>query len=65
MVGLVALWCRMGLVEKNGQWRNVHAGVRQGGVISPLLANLNTLMKVSPFWASIFAGKRGPLIPRR
>src|SRR3990170_1755533 len=33
-------WFRMGLVEKNGRWRNVEAGVRQGGVISPLLANL-------------------------
>ncbi|GAB61735.1 MAG: CRISPR-associated endonuclease Cas1 [Candidatus Jettenia sp.] len=40
MVELVALWCRMGLVEKNGRWRNVQAGIRQGGVISPLLANL-------------------------
>jgi group II intron reverse transcriptase/maturase/CRISPR-associated endonuclease Cas1 len=40
MTELVALWCRMGLVEKNGRWRNVQAGVRQGGVISPLLANL-------------------------
>ena len=40
MIELVALWCRMGLVEKNGRWRNVEAGVRQGGVISPLLANL-------------------------
>lgn len=37
---LVALWCRMGLVDKNGRWRNVEAGVRQGHVISPLLANL-------------------------
>ncbi|MEW6417927.1 MAG: reverse transcriptase domain-containing protein [Nitrospirota bacterium] len=37
---LVALWCRMGLVEKNGRWRNVEAGVRQGHVISPFLANL-------------------------
>ncbi|MCR4321456.1 MAG: CRISPR-associated endonuclease Cas1 [Candidatus Brocadiaceae bacterium] len=40
MTELVALWCRMGLVEKNGRWRNVQAGVRQGGVISPLLANI-------------------------
>lgn len=40
MTELVALWCRMGLVERNGRWRNVQAGVRQGGVISPLLANL-------------------------
>lgn len=40
MTELVTLWCRMGLVAKNGRWRNVEAGVRQGGVISPLLANL-------------------------
>ncbi|MEK6651431.1 MAG: CRISPR-associated endonuclease Cas1 [Nitrospirota bacterium] len=40
LIELVALWCRMGLVEKNGRWRNVEAGVRQGHIISPLLANL-------------------------
>lgn len=40
LIELVALWCRMGLVEKNGKWRNVEAGVRQGHIISPLLANL-------------------------
>lgn len=37
---LVALWCRMGLVDKNGQWRDVQAGFRQGHVLSPFLANL-------------------------
>lgn len=37
---LVALWCRVGLVEKNGRWRDIQAGVRQGHIISPLLANL-------------------------
>lgn len=40
LVELVALWCRMGIVDKSGKWRNVQAGVRQGQVISPLLANL-------------------------
>jgi len=40
LIELVALWCRMGLVEKDGRWRNVQAGVRQGHIISPLLANL-------------------------
>lgn len=40
LVELVALWCKMGLVEKDGQWRNVQAGVRQGHIISPFLANL-------------------------
>jgi len=40
LVELVALWCRMGIVDKAGKWRNVQAGIRQGQVISPLLANL-------------------------
>ena len=40
LVDLAALWCRMGIVDKAGKWRNVQAGVRQGLVISPLLANL-------------------------
>ncbi|MBI4691638.1 MAG: CRISPR-associated endonuclease Cas1 [Nitrospirae bacterium] len=40
LIELAALWCRMGLVEKNGKWKNVEAGVRQGHIISPLLANL-------------------------
>lgn len=40
MTELVALWCRMGLTGKDGRWRNVQSGVRQGHVISPLLANL-------------------------
>lgn len=30
----------MGLVEKTGKWRNIKTGVRQGHIISPLLANL-------------------------
>ena len=40
LIELVALWCKIGLVDKTGRWRNVMAGVRQGHVISPLLANL-------------------------
>lgn len=40
LVELVALWCRGGIVARDGRWRNVSAGVRQGQVISPLLANL-------------------------
>lgn len=40
LVELVALWCKIGLVDRNGRWKNVMAGVRQGHVISPLLANL-------------------------
>lgn len=40
LVELVALWCKIGLVDKSGRWRNVMAGVRPGHVISPLLANL-------------------------
>lgn len=40
LIELVALWCRMGIVDRNGRWRNVEAGIRQGQVISPLLANL-------------------------
>lgn len=44
---LVALWCKMGLVEKDGMWRNVETGTRQGNVISPILSNiyLHTLDK--------------------
>lgn len=40
LVELVALWCRSGIVAKNGKWKDVAEGVRQGQVISPLLANL-------------------------
>lgn len=40
LMELVALWLRMGLIDKKGRWRNVEAGVRQGHIISPLLANL-------------------------
>ncbi|MEW6095078.1 MAG: reverse transcriptase domain-containing protein [bacterium] len=37
LIKLVALWLRMGLVDKKGRWHNVESGVRQGHVISPLL----------------------------
>lgn len=40
MIDVVALWCRSGIVAKSGNWRNVETGVRQGQVMSPLLANL-------------------------
>lgn len=40
LVNIVALWCRTGIVARSGKWHNVETGVRQGQVISPLLANL-------------------------
>jgi group II intron reverse transcriptase/maturase/CRISPR-associated endonuclease Cas1 len=40
MTELVALWCRTGLVEADGRWRNVYSGIRQGNIISPMLSNL-------------------------
>ncbi len=40
VVDLVALWCRSGIVARGGKWKDVKEGVRQGQVISPLLANL-------------------------
>jgi len=40
LVELVALWCKIGFIDRDGRWRNIQAGVRQGHVISPLLANL-------------------------
>jgi len=40
LVELVSLWCKMGLIQRDGRWRNVQAGVRQGQIISPFLANL-------------------------
>lgn len=40
MTELVALWCRIGLVEADGRWRNIQSGVRQGNCISPMLSNL-------------------------
>ncbi|MDO5675672.1 MAG: CRISPR-associated endonuclease Cas1 [bacterium] len=40
LVDIIALWCRSGIVARSGKWRNVETGVRQGQIISPLLANL-------------------------
>lgn len=40
MTGLVALWCRIGLVKRDGCWQDVRLGVPQGCIISPLLSNL-------------------------
>ena len=37
---LVTLWLKMGTVDGRGLWRDTNGGVVQGGVISPLLANL-------------------------
>lgn len=52
---LIALWLRMGLVDKSGRWRNIEAGVRQGHIISPLLANLY-LHPIDVFASSFNAG---------
>lgn len=40
LINLIKLWCRMGIVGRDGSWRDVESGVRQGLVIAPLLANL-------------------------
>jgi CRISPR-associated endonuclease Cas1 len=40
MIEIMAVWCRMGVVDRNGQWKNVESGVRQGQIIAPLIANL-------------------------
>jgi len=40
LVEIVALWCKMGIIGRDGHWQNVMNGVRQGQVIAPLLANL-------------------------
>lgn len=37
---LLLLWLKMGVVTRRGRWLDVHQGISQGGVISPLLANL-------------------------
>lgn len=37
---LLLLWLKMGVVNPGGRWLDVHHGVSQGGVISPLLANI-------------------------
>lgn len=40
LVRLVSLWVKMGRVDQNGSWKPNETGIPQGGVISPLLANL-------------------------
>lgn len=37
---LVELWCRIGAVRRDGRWRDSTAGVHQGNVLAPLLANI-------------------------
>jgi RNA-directed DNA polymerase len=48
MLGLLKQWLRAGVVE-DGQWRPTDAGVPQGGVISPLLANV-VLHELDRYW---------------
>lgn len=40
IIRLTELWLKMGRVDGRGRWNDVYSGVSQGGVISPLLANL-------------------------
>ncbi|MBK1700189.1 CRISPR-associated endonuclease Cas1 [Thiococcus pfennigii] len=37
---LLSLWLKMGTVDARGHWRDTDRGIAQGGVLSPLLANL-------------------------
>ncbi len=37
---LCLLWLKMGVVDGRGKWRDVYEGVSQGGIVSPLLANI-------------------------
>lgn len=37
---LITLWLKIGRVDGRGRWSDPQSGVSQGGVISPLLANL-------------------------
>lgn len=36
---LIGVWLKMGRVDKNLHWTDSHAGIPQGGIISPLLSN--------------------------
>lgn len=36
---IMLLWLKMGAVDRAGRWRDIYSGVRQGNIISPLLAN--------------------------
>lgn len=40
IVRLLDLWIRMGTIDWHRGWNNVWSGVRQGGVLSPLMGNL-------------------------
>ena len=40
LIELVQLWLKMGIVRRDGTWKDVMGGVRQGQVLAPLLANL-------------------------
>lgn len=42
---LIRIWLKMGRVDRNLHWTDSHAGIPQGGIISPLLSNfyLNSL----------------------
>ena len=50
---VLLLWLKMGQVKASGRWLDVYSGVSQGGIVSPLLANvyLHTL--------DIFLQKKG------
>ncbi len=48
---LVSLWVKMGAVDGRGRWRDAQKGIAQGGVLSPLLANLY----LNPFDAAMTA----------
>jgi group II intron reverse transcriptase/maturase/CRISPR-associated endonuclease Cas1 len=39
IIRLLALWVRMGRIDRGGRWKEVDKGLPQGGVVSPLLAN--------------------------
>jgi RNA-directed DNA polymerase len=49
MLKLIRQWLRAGIVEE-GQWRSTDVGSPQGGVISPLLANIY-LHVLDRYWA--------------
>ncbi len=40
LIELAELWCKMGVIKRDGNWQDVFSGVRQGQVMAPLFANL-------------------------
>jgi group II intron reverse transcriptase/maturase/CRISPR-associated endonuclease Cas1 len=52
---VIELWLRMGAVDRRGRWHDTEAGVGQGCVISPLLANFY----LHPFDEYMVARKAG------